>query len=81
MAQIGEPVHIGEPLKTIVVEPLEVPVGEPGSQPEPLAEPEPAPEPQPATPKMTHQTTHCVAFLELAVTQINELATSPELSV
>ena len=28
-----------------------------------------------------HQTSHCVAFLELAVPQINELATYMELSV
>jgi len=28
-----------------------------------------------------HQTSHCVAFFELAVSKINELATHPELSV
>jgi hypothetical protein len=42
--------QIGEPVKTIVVEPLELPVGEPKSQPGPLAEPKPEPEPEPATP-------------------------------
>jgi hypothetical protein len=30
---------------------------------------------------MMHQTADCVAFLELAVSQTNELATYPELSV
>ena len=38
--------QIGRPLRIIVVEPLELPVGEPQEQPEPTApEPEPAMEP------------------------------------
>ena len=42
--------NIGEPLRTIIVEPLELPVNEPAVEPEP--EPkrlEPEPEPIPAT--------------------------------
>lgn len=40
--------YIGEPLRTIVVEPLELPVNEPNAEPEP--EPlEPEPEQVPAT--------------------------------
>lgn len=35
--------QIGEPLRTIVVEPLEVPVNQPQKQPEPIA---PAPDPE-----------------------------------
>jgi hypothetical protein len=31
--------------------------------------------------KMMHQTSHCVAFFELAVSQINDLSTYLELSV
>jgi hypothetical protein len=38
--------QIGEPLRTIVVEPLEVPVNNP--QPEPAPQPEPEPEQVPA---------------------------------
>jgi hypothetical protein len=34
--------QIGEPLRTIVVEPLELPVQEPTAEPEPANEPEPA---------------------------------------
>ena len=42
--------QIGKPLRTIVVEPLELPVNEPESQPEPIApEPKPQPERVPAT--------------------------------
>ncbi len=37
--------QIGEPLRTIVVELLEIPVNEPSADPEPIVEhPEPAPE-------------------------------------
>lgn len=36
--------QIGEPLRTIVVEPLELPVGEPTAEPEPASH---APEPEP----------------------------------
>jgi hypothetical protein len=38
--------NIGEPLRTIIVEPLELPVNAPASEPEP--EPQ-EPEPEPAT--------------------------------
>ena len=34
--------QIGEPLRTIVVEPLALPVQEPKAEPEPAHEPEPA---------------------------------------
>jgi hypothetical protein len=34
--------QIGKPIRTIVVEPLELPVQEPKSEPEPANEPEPA---------------------------------------
>jgi len=38
--------QIGEPIRTVVVEPLELPINEPQEQPEPTApELEPAPEP------------------------------------
>ena len=37
--------QIGEPLRTIVVEPLEIPVNKPSSEPEPVVE---QPEPEPA---------------------------------
>lgn len=40
--------QIGEPLRTIVVEPLDLPVKEPQHQPEPIA-PEPDPEGEAAT--------------------------------
>ena len=37
--------QIGEPLRTIVVEPLEIPVNKPSAEPEPVVEqPEPVPE-------------------------------------
>jgi hypothetical protein len=37
--------QIGEPVRTIVVEPLEIPVHKPSSEPEPVVEqPEPEPE-------------------------------------
>jgi len=43
--------QIGEPLRTIVVEPLELPVGEPRAEPEPQPHaPEPEPEQVPAAP-------------------------------
>jgi len=35
--------QIGEPLRTVVVEPLELPVREPENQPEPIPTPEPEP--------------------------------------
>ena len=38
--------QIGEPLRTIVVEPLELPVKQPTSEPEPVPVPEPEPEPE-----------------------------------
>ena len=40
--------QIGEPLRTIIVEPLERPAELPQDQPEPIA-PEPQREPEPAT--------------------------------
>jgi len=40
--------QIGEPRRTFIVEPLELPVGEPQEEPEPNA-PEPEPETEPAT--------------------------------
>jgi hypothetical protein len=40
--------QIGEPLRTIIVEPLDPPLIEPQNQPEPIA-PEPDPEGEPAT--------------------------------
>jgi hypothetical protein len=40
--------QIGEPIRTIVVEPLELPVGEPQEVPHPIT-PETEPEPEPAT--------------------------------
>jgi len=44
--------QIGEPLRTIVVEPIELPVKQPASEPEPVPVPEPEPEPEqvPVTP-------------------------------
>ena len=45
--------HIGEPQRVIVVEPLELPVGNPEPEPEPepyLPVPEPEPEKVPVTP-------------------------------
>jgi len=42
--------QIGEPLRTIVIEPLEVPANDPEPLPiEPIAQPEPEPEQEPAT--------------------------------
>ena len=38
--------QIGEPLRTIVVEPLELPVKQPTGEPEPVPAPEPEPEPE-----------------------------------
>lgn len=38
--------QIGAPLRTIVVEPLELPVSDPQMQPEPEPAPQPEPEPQ-----------------------------------
>ena len=38
--------QIGEPQRTILVEPLEVPVKQPTSEPEPVPLPEPEPEPE-----------------------------------
>ncbi len=43
--------QIGQPQRTIVVEPLEIPVNKPSSEPEPVVElPEPEPERVPVTP-------------------------------
>ena len=43
--------QIGEPLRTVVVEPLELPVGNPESDPEPEPPvPQPEPEKVPVTP-------------------------------
>jgi hypothetical protein len=39
--------QIGEPLRTIVVEPLELPVHQPTDEPEPVPVPEPEPEQEP----------------------------------
>jgi hypothetical protein len=39
--------QIGEPLRTIVVEPLELPVNQPTDKPEPVPAPEPEPEQAP----------------------------------
>jgi hypothetical protein len=39
---------IGEPLRTILVEPLEFPVNQPAGEPEPVPVPEPEPEQVPA---------------------------------
>jgi hypothetical protein len=45
--------NIGEPLRTIIVEPLELPVDAPAAEPEPEPEPEaPGPEPEPVTAKV-----------------------------
>jgi hypothetical protein len=43
--------QIGDPLRTIIVEPLELPAGEPtaDSNPDPILVPEPEPEQVPAT--------------------------------
>lgn len=42
--------QIGEPVRKFIVEPLELPVGEPETIPaEPISQPEPEPEPEPAT--------------------------------
>lgn len=38
--------QIGEPLRTIVVEPLELPVNDPQTQPDPEPAPQPEPEPE-----------------------------------
>lgn len=38
--------QIGEPLRTIVVEPLELPVNDPQIQPDPEPAPQPEPEPE-----------------------------------
>jgi hypothetical protein len=38
--------RIGESLRTIVVEPLELPVRQPMGEPEPVHAPEPEPEPE-----------------------------------
>jgi hypothetical protein len=43
-----EHMQIGEPLRTIVVEPLELPVKQPTAEPEPIQSPEPEPERVPA---------------------------------
>jgi hypothetical protein len=40
--------QIGEPLRTIVVEPLELPVNDPQTRPEPEPAPQPEPEPEQA---------------------------------
>ncbi len=40
--------QIGEPLRTIFVEPLDLPLSDPKNQPEPVT-PEPEPEGEPAT--------------------------------
>ena len=37
--------QIGKPLRTVVVEPLELPVKQPTVEPEPVPVPEPEPEP------------------------------------
>jgi hypothetical protein len=42
--------QIGKPLRTIVIEPLELPVREPENQPEPIPTPEPEPEKAPVAP-------------------------------
>ena len=44
----GQMMQIGKPLRTIVVEPLELPVEQPTREPEPepIQSPEPEPEPQ-----------------------------------
>jgi hypothetical protein len=39
--------QICKPLRTVVVEPLELPVKQPTSEPEPVPVPEPEPEPVP----------------------------------
>ena len=39
--------QIGEPMRTFVVEPLELPLQAPNAEPEPLYVPEPEPEPVP----------------------------------
>ena len=38
--------QIGEPLRTIVVDPLELPVSDPQTQPDPEPAPQPEPEPE-----------------------------------
>jgi hypothetical protein len=38
--------QIGEPLRTIVIEPLELPVDDPQTQPDPEPAPQPEPEPE-----------------------------------
>jgi len=43
--------QIGEPLRTIVVEPLELPVDDPQTRPEPEPAPQPEPEPEPVPAK------------------------------
>jgi hypothetical protein len=42
----GGTMQIGEPLRTIVVEPLELPVNDPQTRPEPEPAPQPEPEPE-----------------------------------
>ena len=42
--------QIGEPLRRVVVEPLELPVRGPEDQPEPIPTPEPEPEKAPVAP-------------------------------
>jgi hypothetical protein len=37
--------QIGEPLRTVIVEPLALPVKQPTTEPEPVPVPEPEPEP------------------------------------
>ena len=44
----GGAMHIGEPLRTIIVEPLELPVNEPTAEPVPEPQ-EPEPTQEPAT--------------------------------
>ena len=43
----GQPMQIGKPLRTVIVEPLELPVKEPTAEPEPVSVPEPDQEPVP----------------------------------
>ena len=41
------PMQIGKPLRTIIVEPLELPVSDPTGEPINLLEPQPEPAPEP----------------------------------
>lgn len=43
----GQRMQIGKPLRTVVVEPLQLPVKQPTGEPEPVAVPEPEQEPVP----------------------------------